>query len=116
MRRSELWVFVAITGLVGCGSENRSPSEQCETLVNDYCRHAVDCVLEQNHDAGYSEAPEDGQCWPAVERKFGCSKAVGVGDSYYVCITAVQATDCATWKATTVSWAPPPECNGAIRQ
>jgi hypothetical protein len=117
----KLWVGIGALMALGCSSSDggsRSPAQQdCDTLLDEYCGHAAECVVQDNVDPGVSQDQEKQGCVGAAKAALNCDRAVAVGSSYSACISEVNSTDCAAYANVAQGTVPPlpADCTGVIK-
>ena len=114
-----VWVIVgAAASLAGCGGsdDEASAADKCNTLVNDLCGHAADCIVEGGYDPGHTRAEENDACLVAARQNVTCANAVSVGPTYATCIDDINGTACTAFATVSMSVGPPlpTNCKGVI--
>jgi hypothetical protein len=117
----KMWVGIAALMALGCSSSDggsRSlPQQNCDTLLDDYCGHAAECIVQDNVDPGVTQDQEKQGCVTVARQNLNCDKAIAVGDTYSACIMDVNTTDCALFANVASGTAPPlpADCAGVIK-
>lgn len=112
-----------VIGLYGCGGSDtappaETPPERCDALLDRYCGHAADCVIQDGvGDPGASAADEKAGCVASLMQGLDCSKAVSVSPNYEACLSSIEAVDCSEYANFQSGSLPilPAVCEGVIR-
>jgi hypothetical protein len=109
--RLHMIAVVLGVGVLGCGgSDDKSPREQCEDLLDVVCGRATKCIL--------GAAGREGECFDALQVVAGCDRVRRESPSYDRCVDRVESQLCSDLfqnsTATKITVFLPAECNGVV--
>jgi hypothetical protein len=92
--RSFAFVSFSLFAL-GCGSDDPTAQDKCETLVSSYCDRAVSCAQRAKLlDSSYTAADLREDCELGWETDVACEDTVRVSANYGECIRDVKSLSC----------------------
>jgi hypothetical protein len=78
-------MFLGVAAVTACSSDDLSPTEKCDALIDDICAKGIDCF-------GGSQQ----ECVQTIQRDVSCGSVQGVSSTYDRCVDQVNDAQCNT--------------------